>query len=277
MTFEAEREDGAGRGAALLVVDDNEANRDLLSRRLVTAGYAVAAVSSGPEALAALSEGRFDVVLLDVMMPEMDGLEVLRRIRARFGVTELPVVMASALGESRDLVEALRLGANDYVTKPLDMQVVLARVGTQLALRRASEEVTRLAAQLKAAQERISTLLATGSEAFLDFGRWARSMAEGVAGTLGAGEVSVWLLQEEALSRWPPRPPSLPPPPPSRSCRQGKASTSPAPARSPRSAARGETSSVPSSRTAKRIGTTSNEASFSASPTSSAGRSSSTG
>jgi len=178
--LEAVREDGgsrADRGAALLVVDDNEDNRDLLSRRLVAAGFAVAAVSSGPEALAALSEGRFDLVLLDVMMPEMDGLEVLRRIRARFGVTELPVVMASALGESRDLVEALRLGANDYVTKPLDMQVVLARVGTQLALRRASEEVTRLAAQLKAAQERISTLLATGGEAFLDFGRWARSMA----------------------------------------------------------------------------------------------------
>ncbi len=137
MAFEPERENGAGRvnrGAALLVVDDNEANRDLLSRRLVTAGYAVASASSGPEALAALAEGRFDAVLLDVMMPEMDGLEVLRRIRLRFGVTELPVIMASALGESRDVVEALRLGASDYVTKPLDMAVVLARVGTQLAL-----------------------------------------------------------------------------------------------------------------------------------------------
>ncbi len=202
MAFGAERENGAAgvdRGAALLVVDDNDANRDLLSRRLVSAGYAVAAVSSGPEALAALSEGRFDVVLLDVMMPEMDGLEVLRRIRSRFGVSQLPVVMASALGESRDLVDALRLGANDYVTKPLDMQVVLARVGTQLALRRASEDVTRLAAQLRAAQERISTLLSTGGEAFLDFGRWARSMAEGIAETLGAREVAVWLLQEESF------------------------------------------------------------------------------
>jgi DNA-binding response OmpR family regulator/tRNA A-37 threonylcarbamoyl transferase component Bud32 len=202
MAFEPERENGAGRGnrgSALLVVDDNEANRDLLSRRLVTAGYAVASASSGPEALAALAEGRFDAVLLDVMMPEMDGLEVLRRIRLRFGVTELPVIMASALGESRDVVEALRLGASDYVTKPLDMAVVLARVGTQLALRMATDEATRLAAQLKAAQERISTLLATGGEAFLDFGRWARSMAEGVSGTLGAGELSVWLLQEEAF------------------------------------------------------------------------------
>ncbi len=202
MAFEPGREDGAtagARGTALLVVDDNEDNRDLLSRRLVAAGYAVAVASSGPEALAALAEGRFDAVLLDVMMPEMDGLEVLRRIRARYGVNELPVVMASALGESRDLVEALRLGANDYVTKPLDMAVVLARLGTQLALRRAGEDVARLASQLKAAQERISTLLATGGEAFLDFGRWARSMAEGVAGTLGAREVSVWLLQEEAF------------------------------------------------------------------------------
>jgi CheY-like chemotaxis protein len=202
MAFEAEREEGASpanRNAALLVVDDNEVNRDLLSRRLVSAGYAVATAASGPEALQALAEGRFDAVLLDVMMPEMDGLEVLRRIRARLGVAELPVVMVSALGESRDLVEALRLGANDYVTKPLDMPIVLARVGTQLALRRASEDVARLAAQLKAAQERISTLLATGGEAFADFGRWARSMAEGVAGTLGAREVSVWLLQEDAF------------------------------------------------------------------------------
>jgi len=199
MAIDPEHAGPEGGGAALLVVDDNEPNRELLSRRLVAAGYAVATASSGPEALAALEEGRFDAVLLDVMMPEMDGLEVLRRIRARRGVTELPVVMASALGDSRDLVEALRLGANDYVIKPLDMQVVLARVGTQLALRRASEDVARLAAQLRAAQERISTLLSTGGEAFADFGRWARSMSEGVAGTLGAGEVSVWLLQEDTF------------------------------------------------------------------------------
>ncbi|MHB1047415.1 MAG: protein kinase domain-containing protein [Thermoanaerobaculia bacterium] len=200
----SERVRGAGavpedRGTALLVVDDNEVNRDLLSRRLVAAGFAVAGAASGPEALAALEEGRFDLVLLDVMMPEMDGLEVLRRIRERFGVGELPVVMASALGDSRDLVDALRLGANDYVIKPLDMQVVLARLGTQLALRRATEDVTRLAAQLRAAQDQISTLLATGGEAFADFGRWARSMSAGVAGTLGAREISVFLLQEEAF------------------------------------------------------------------------------
>lgn len=187
------------RGAALLVVDDNEVNRDLLSRRLLAAGFSVAGAASGPEALTALDEGRFDLVLLDVMMPEMDGLEVLRRIRARFGVGELPVVMASALGDSRNLVDALRLGANDYVIKPLDMQVVLARLGTQLALRRATEDVTRLASQLRAAQDQISTLLATGGEAFADFGRWARSMSSGVAGTLGAREISVFLLQEEAF------------------------------------------------------------------------------
>ena len=202
MTFGPERGTGAGpegRGAAVLVVDDNESNRDLLTRRLVGAGWAVVSAASGPAALAALAEARFDAVLLDVMMPEMDGLEVLRRIRERFGVGELPVVMASALGETRDVVEALRLGANDYVTKPLDMPVVLARLGTQLALRRANEDVARLAAQLRAAQERISTLLATGSEAWSDFGRWARSMADGVAATLGAREVTLWLLQEEAF------------------------------------------------------------------------------
>ena len=103
MVLGPERDAGAGpesRGAAILVVDDNESNRDLLSRRLVSAGYAVATAASGSEALEALAEGRFDAVILDVMMPEMDGLEVLRRIRGSHGVTELPVVMASALGET---------------------------------------------------------------------------------------------------------------------------------------------------------------------------------
>ncbi len=140
----------------------------------------------------------------------MDGLEVLRRIRARFGVTELPVVMASALGESRDLVEALRLGANDYVTKPLDMQVVLARVGTQLALRRASEEVTRLAAQLKAAQERISTLLSTGerpsSTSAAGRGRWPK----GSPGRSAPARSPSGSCRRRRSSRSPPRPPSLP-------------------------------------------------------------------
>jgi class 3 adenylate cyclase len=133
---------------ALLVVDDNEMNRDMLARRLGRRGYTVAVAADGYQALAMLEEQRFDLVLLDIMMPGISGLDVLKTIRARHSVAELPVIMATAKDQSSDIVEALQLGANDYVTKPLDFPVVLARAQTQLALKRAMEEIQRLATQL---------------------------------------------------------------------------------------------------------------------------------
>jgi class 3 adenylate cyclase len=136
--------------AWLLVVDDNEDSRDLLARRLRARGYAVLTAAGGREALELLQQQQaVDLVLLDVMMPEISGIEVLRRLRETSSMVELPVIMATARDGSQDTVEALELGANDYVTKPLDFPVVVARVETQLALKRASEEVRRLAAELE--------------------------------------------------------------------------------------------------------------------------------
>lgn len=135
--------------ARLLVVDDNEMNRDMLSRRLARKGHDVAVASNGAEALELISAQAFDVVLLDIMMPGISGLEVLQRVRKTRSPTELPIIMATAKTESADIVEALRLGANDYVTKPLDFKVVLARVATQLGLKRATEEVLRLAGEVE--------------------------------------------------------------------------------------------------------------------------------
>jgi sigma-B regulation protein RsbU (phosphoserine phosphatase) len=131
----------AGR---LLVVDDDELNRDMLSRRLERKGYRVAVAADGPQALAMVAERPFDLVLLDVMMPGISGLEVLKVLRQEHAATALPVIMATARDQSDDIVQALRLGANDYVTKPLDFPVVLARIETQILLRRAVEEVVRL-------------------------------------------------------------------------------------------------------------------------------------
>jgi class 3 adenylate cyclase len=133
----------------LLLVDDDAANRDLLSRQLSRAGYQVTAVEDGTRALRAIEAEIFDLVLLDVLMPGMSGLEVLASIRKSRSVSDLPVIMATALGGSEDIVEALRLGSNDYVTKPFDMPVVLARVETQLSLRRAAQEIAALAQQLE--------------------------------------------------------------------------------------------------------------------------------
>jgi class 3 adenylate cyclase len=136
-------------GGTLLVVDDNELNRDMLSRRLRSRGYAVVTAENGQEALERMKSQRFDLILLDIMMPVMSGLDVLKVIRNRYTVAELPVIMATAKDQGADVVEALTMGANDYVTKPLDFPVVLARAETQLNLKRAMEEIKRLANELE--------------------------------------------------------------------------------------------------------------------------------
>ena len=119
----------------LLVVDDNPANRDLLSRRLERKGFRVIVAEDGQRALDILATSRVDLVLLDVMMPGLSGLDVLRKVRETQPPSALPVVMVTARTESDDVVEALELGANDYVTKPIDFPVVLARVKAQLRMR----------------------------------------------------------------------------------------------------------------------------------------------
>ncbi|GIW80372.1 MAG: hypothetical protein KatS3mg105_2179 [Gemmatales bacterium] len=121
----------------LLVVDDDEMNRDVLSRRLQRLGYHVLVAKDGTEALELIRTQPVDLVLLDVMMPGIDGLEVLTTIRESHSLVELPVIMVTARDQSGDMVAALQLGANDYVTKPLNFPVVLARIQTQLAMRSA--------------------------------------------------------------------------------------------------------------------------------------------
>jgi class 3 adenylate cyclase/CheY-like chemotaxis protein len=136
-------------GARLLVVDDEPSNRDLLARRLEASGYQVASEADGEGALRRVASEPFDLVLLDVLMPGMSGLEVLAALRREHSRAGLPVILATALDGSEHVVEGLRLGANDHVTKPLDFPVVLARIEAQLAVKRAADEVTRLAQHLE--------------------------------------------------------------------------------------------------------------------------------
>jgi sigma-B regulation protein RsbU (phosphoserine phosphatase) len=147
----------AARPAAILVVDDNPANRDALTRRLERRGYSVTAAEDGVTALHLLATRAFDLVLLDVMMPGMNGLEVLQRLRADRTPADLPVIMATAQGESEDVIKALGLGANDYVTKPLDFGVVLARVRTQLALKQSVEQIRDLERNLSSRNRELET------------------------------------------------------------------------------------------------------------------------
>ncbi len=121
---------------ALLLVDDDEMARDLLSRRLERIGYSVTVAADGSQALELIAREPFDVVLLDIKMPGLTGFQVLQAIRRIHSVTDLPVVMVTSSDDSDSIVEALELGASDYVTKPIDFPVALARIRTQLLLRR---------------------------------------------------------------------------------------------------------------------------------------------
>lgn len=119
----------------ILVVDDNENNRDLISRRLKRAGYAVETAEDGYQALERLKDDGIDLVILDIMMPGLTGIDVLHKVRKEKSGQELPIIMATAKDQSEDVVEALDAGANDYVTKPLDFPVIMARIQTQLRMR----------------------------------------------------------------------------------------------------------------------------------------------
>jgi len=121
--------------ARLLVVDDDEPTRDVIVRRLQRIGHAVTGARDGGEALELIAAEPFDAVLLDIKMPGLTGFDVLRAVRRTRSVTDLPVIMVTSSDDSDSIVEALELGANDYITKPLDFPVALARIRTQLLLR----------------------------------------------------------------------------------------------------------------------------------------------
>jgi diguanylate cyclase (GGDEF)-like protein/PAS domain S-box-containing protein len=125
----------------LLVVDDEEMNRDMLSRRLELEGYSVLTAPGGAEALKLISEQDFDAVLLDAMMPLQSGYEVLAEIRKNYSAMELPVLMATAKSQSEDVVSAFEFGANDYITKPINFPVAIARIKSQVASKKLSTQL----------------------------------------------------------------------------------------------------------------------------------------
>src|SRR5438105_613898 len=125
-----------GETGNILVVDDNAANREMLSRRLAREGHRVQVVANGPEALTLLHRQPIDLVLLDVLMPEMSGYEVLQRLTADEELRAIPVVMISALDEMDSVVRCIELGAQDYLPKPFDPVLLRARIGACLEKKR---------------------------------------------------------------------------------------------------------------------------------------------
>src|ERR1700756_2324419 len=143
------------RPGRLLIVDDNEMNRDMLARRLARKGYVIELADNAKELLERVKQDAVDLVLLDIEMPEISGLDALKTLREAYSAIELPVIMVTAKNQSDDIVRALDLGANDYLTKPIDFPVAVARIGIQLSHKRAQEA-------LKESEERYA-LAARGS------------------------------------------------------------------------------------------------------------------
>jgi len=147
--------EGAGSGEAgdrpprILVVDDDPDAREMLARRLERYGFAVETARDGIDGMRCIESGDPDLVLLEVLMAGMSGLEVLERVRRTRSRSELPIILATALDDSEDAVEGLERGANDYVTKPFDFPVVIARVRSQLEAHRTARQVAELAHQLE--------------------------------------------------------------------------------------------------------------------------------
>ncbi len=148
----------ADKKAIILIVDDVPENLRLLNQILTDAGYRVLLTKKGSEALAIAKNAEPDLILLDIMMPGIDGFEVCKRLKEDSATAEIPVIFLTALSESDDIVRGFQLGAVDYVTKPFNTVEVLARVRTHLRLREEEQKREKLIGELQEALAKVKVL-----------------------------------------------------------------------------------------------------------------------
>jgi len=140
----------------ILIVDDNETNRDILVTRLNAHGYDLRQAADGEEALAAAKELLPDLILLDVMMPKLDGFEVCKRLKGDASLPFMPIILCTAKADSKDVVTGLEAGADEYLTKPIDQMALVARVKSVLRLKQLHDQVTEMNRSL---EQRVSEQL----------------------------------------------------------------------------------------------------------------------
>ncbi|MBN1485009.1 MAG: response regulator [Chloroflexia bacterium] len=143
----------------ILVVDDNEINRDLLSRQLQRQGHTVATAENGQQALEKMRAADFDLMLLDIMMPEMNGYQVLEHLRGHADLRHIPVIVISAVGEVDSVVRCIELGAEDYLFKPFNRVVLRARIGASLEKKYLRDQEQAYLRQLEAERAKSESLL----------------------------------------------------------------------------------------------------------------------
>jgi two-component system cell cycle response regulator len=141
--------------ARILIVDDHEDNVELLRARLESWGFIAETAGDGQEALVKIEASPPDLILLDVMMPVIDGMEVARRVKANPTLPFIPIIMQTALDATENKVEGLEAGADDYITKPIDFAELKARLNSMLRIKRLQEELEERERQLLEANERL--------------------------------------------------------------------------------------------------------------------------
>jgi adenylate cyclase len=149
----------AVQSSRILVVDDNVSNRDVLARRLTREGHQVVTASNGASALKLIGSHEFDLVLLDLIMPEMNGFEVLRRLKATEHTQDLPVIVISALDELDSVVRCIESGAEDYLTKPFNPVLLRARINASLERKRLHDREKKFIHDLEQERQRSESLL----------------------------------------------------------------------------------------------------------------------
>ncbi|MBW2409041.1 MAG: response regulator [Deltaproteobacteria bacterium] len=133
----------------ILIVDDNPTNVDILQTRLAVHNYEIITAGDGEEGLAMAREAQPDLILLDIMMPKIDGIEVCKKLRADDSMSFVPIIMVTAKADSKDIVAGLEAGADEYLTKPVDQAALVARVKSMLRIKELHDTVQEQAAQLE--------------------------------------------------------------------------------------------------------------------------------
>jgi class 3 adenylate cyclase len=134
----------------ILIVDDEPINLDILQTRLSVHGYEILTAPDGEEALAVATARRPDLILLDIMMPKMDGIDVCRRLKADSSLPFMPIILVTAKADSKDIVAGLEAGADEYLTKPVDQAALVARVKSMLRIKALHDTAQEQAARLEA-------------------------------------------------------------------------------------------------------------------------------
>jgi DNA-binding response OmpR family regulator len=140
----------------ILIVDDEPINLDILKTRLAVHGYEILTATNGEEALAVASAQHPDLILLDIMMPKMDGIDVCRHLKADASLPLMPVIMVTAKADSKDVVAGLEAGADEYLTKPVDQAALVARVKSMLRIKALHDTTQEQAARLEAQSEQLA-------------------------------------------------------------------------------------------------------------------------